>query len=103
MSCGKAQKTVRSGLAGVFGVRRELLRNFRYSKAMIGYARHWDDQTRRLSCRPAKASRARPWMITVAQCVGSRGYHGLLKILYALVDKHACLVRTYPHGTASWT
>jgi cytochrome c len=39
------QNKVGPGLAGVFGRTAGTAPNFRYSKAMAGYAKQWDDQT----------------------------------------------------------
>ncbi|MER8700274.1 c-type cytochrome [Mesorhizobium sp. M1227] len=51
-----AQNKFGPGLAGVFGRQAGTAPNFRYSKAMIGYARHWDDQTlENFLAAPAKA------------------------------------------------
>ena len=40
-----AQNKVGPGLAGVFGRLAGTAPNFHYSKAMVGYAKRWDDQT----------------------------------------------------------
>jgi len=40
-----AQNKVGPGLAGVFGRQAGTAPNFRYSKAMIAYAKPWDEQT----------------------------------------------------------
>ena len=39
------QNKIGPGLAGVFGRVAGTVPGFRYSKAMVGYAKRWDDQT----------------------------------------------------------
>ena len=40
-----AQNKIGPGLVGVFGRQAGTVPSFRYSKAMIGYAKPWDEQT----------------------------------------------------------
>jgi cytochrome c len=61
-----AQNKVGPGLAGVFGRPAGTVPNFRYSKAMVGYAKRWDDQTLdSFLAAPAKAVPGTTMMITV--------------------------------------
>lgn len=61
-----AQSKFGPGLAGVFGRQAGTAPNFHYSKAMIGYARHWDDQTLgSFLAGPAKAIPGTTMMTTV--------------------------------------
>jgi cytochrome c len=60
------QNKVGPGLAGVFGRPAGTVPNFRYSKAMVGYAKRWDDQTLdSFLAAPAKAVPGTTMMITV--------------------------------------